>query len=187
MRSWLPDGIPSLKPDEARSELARRWLAAFGPGTVADIKWWTGWPLGQTRQAVAALDTVEVALESGSTGIVLAGDDAPVRSPKPAASLLPSLDPTTMGWTEREWYLGPHKPALFDTSGNAGPTIWWDGRIVGGWTQRKNGEVVWRVLDDIGADGRRAVEREVEELQSWLAGAVVVARYATPLYKELRG
>jgi hypothetical protein len=186
MTSWLPDGIPTLKPDEARAELARRWLAAFGPGTVADIKWWTGWPLGQTRQALAALDTREVELDNGSAGIVLAGDEAPVRSPKPAAALLPSLDPTTMGWTERDWYLGPHKPRVFDTSGNAGPTVWWDGRIVGGWTQRKNGEIVWRLLEDIGTDGRRAVEREVERLQRWLAGVVVVARYATPLYEELR-
>jgi Winged helix DNA-binding domain len=186
MTSWLPDGIPTLKPDEARAELARRWLAAFGPGTVADIKWWTGWTLGQTRQAVAALDTVEVELDNGSTGVVLAGDDAPVRAPKPAAFLLPSLDPTTMGWTERDWYLGPHKRALFDTSGNAGPTVWWGGRIVGGWTQREDGEVVWRLLEDIGTDGRRAVEREVERLESWLGGTVVVARYATPLYKELR-
>lgn len=186
MTTWLPDGLPSLKPDEARAELVRRWLAAFGPGTVADIKWWTGWPLGQTRQAIAALDTVEVELDGGGTGLVLAGDDAPVRPTKPSAALLPSLDPTTMGWTDRDWYLGPHKPALFDTNGNAGPTIWWDGRIVGGWTQHKNGEVVWRLLDDIGSEGRRAVEWEVERLRRWLDGTVVVARYATPLYEELR-
>jgi hypothetical protein len=187
MRSWLPGGFPTWKPDEARAELARRWLAAFGPGTIADLKWWTGWTLGQTRQAIAALDTVEVGLEDGRIGVVLAGDEAPVRPPKPWAALLPSLDPTTMGWAERDWYLGAHKAALFDTNGNAGPTVWWDGRIVGGWMQRKNGEIVWRLLDDVGADGRRAVERQVERLQTWLAGAVAVPRFPTPLYDQLRG
>jgi hypothetical protein len=186
MTAWLPDGFPVLKPDEARAELARRWLATFGPGTIADLKWWTGWPLGQTRQAVAALDTVEVELDNGSVGVVLAGDEAPVRARKPSASLLPSLDPTTMGWAERDWYLGAHRAALFDTSGNAGPTVWWGGRIVGGWTQRPDGEIAWRLLDDIGADGRRAVEREVERLQTWLAGAVVIPRFPTPLYEDLR-
>jgi hypothetical protein len=187
MRSWLPEGFPTWKPDEARAELARRWLAAFGPGTIADLKWWTGWPLGQTRQAVAALDTVEVELDGGETGIVLAGDEASVRPPNPWAALLPSLDPTTMGWADRDWYLGPHKAALFDTAGNAGPTLWWDGRIVGGWSQRADGEIVWRLLDDIGADGRRAVEGEAARLQAWLAGAIVVARFPTPLHQELRG
>jgi hypothetical protein len=92
-----------------------------------------------------------------------------------------------MGWAERDWYLGPHRPAVFDTNGNAGPTVWWGGRIVGGWTQRPDGEIVWRVLEDIGADGRRAVERQVDRLQAWLDGTVVVARFPTPLYEELRG
>jgi len=186
MTDWLPDGIPALKGDEARAELVRRWLAAFGPGTVADIKWWTGWPLGQVRGAIAALDTVEVELESGASGVVLAGDEARVRAPKPGAALLPCLDPTTMGWAERDWYLGAHKAALFDRNGNAGPTVWWDGRIVGGWTQRKDGEVVCRVLDDIGADGVRAVEREVDRLQSWLGGVVITPRFPTPLDARLR-
>jgi hypothetical protein len=186
MRTWLPEGFPRPKPDEARAELARRWLAAFGPGTVADLKWWTGWSLGQTRRALAALDTGEVELETGGVGMILAGDEAPVRAPKPSAALLPGLDPTTMGWAERDWYLGPHKAALFDRAGNAGPTLWWDGRIAGGWTQRTDGEIVWRLLDDVGADGRRAVERAVERLQAWLDGAVVVPRFPTPLYEELR-
>jgi Winged helix DNA-binding domain len=186
MTSWLPDGVPVLKPEEARAELVRRWLTTFGPGTEADVKWWTGWPLGHVRQAVAALDTVEVELDDGHVGIVLAGDDAPVNRRKPWAALLPWLDPTTMGWAERDWYLGAHRSALFDRNGNAGPTVWWDGRIVGGWTQRHDGEIAWRVIDDIGADGRRAVEREVERLWTWLAGAVVTPRFPTPLYRQLR-
>src|SRR2546428_262731 len=40
---WLTGGIPELPVEAARAELVRRWLAAYGPGTVADIKWWTGW------------------------------------------------------------------------------------------------------------------------------------------------
>jgi Winged helix DNA-binding domain len=186
MRSWLPQGFPTWKPDEARAELARRWLAVFGPATPADLKWWTGWTLGQTRKAVAALDTVEVELDGGSVGMVLAGDESPVRAPAPSAALLPGLDPSTMGWAERDWYLGPHKPAIFDTSGNAGPTVWWDGRIVGGWTQHQGGEIVWRLIDDIGAEGRRAVEREAARLQRWLGGTVVIPRFSTPLFEELR-
>jgi hypothetical protein len=79
-----------------------------------------------------------------------------------------------------------HQPAVFDTNGNAGPTVWWDGRIVGGWTQRADGEIVWRVLEDVGADGRRAIEQEAARLRAWLDGTVVVARFPTPLYAELR-
>ena len=60
-----------------------------------------------------------------------------------------------MGWQDRGWFLGAHGRALFDTNGNAGPTVWWDGRIVGGWAQRKTGEVVLRFLEDAGADGGR--------------------------------
>ena len=85
------------------------------------------------------------------------GDDGPVAGPaEPWAALLPGLDPTAMGWQERDWYLAPDlRSALFDRSGNVGPTVWWDGRVVGGWAQRASGEVVWRLLDTDGV-GREA-------------------------------
>ena len=59
--------------DEARTELARRWLAAFGPAPVGDLTWWTGWTARQTTAALAGLQLVEVALDTG-TGVVLADD-----------------------------------------------------------------------------------------------------------------
>ena len=97
-----------------------RWLRAFGPGTVTDIKWW----------------------------------------------------------------LGPHKDQLFDRAGNAGATAWWDGRIVGGWNQREDGEVVVQLLEDIGRDGTRALDGEAERLTAWFGGERILPRFPSPLWKH---
>jgi Winged helix DNA-binding domain len=91
-----------------------------------------------------------------------------------------------MGWFERAWYLGPYKAQIFDTAGNAGPTIWWDGRIVGGWRQDDAGDVVLQLREDIGADGRAAVEREAARLSDWLAGSRILPRFPSPLWRDKR-
>jgi hypothetical protein len=101
------------------------------------------------------------------------------------ASLLPALDPTPMGWQSRAWYLDPHTPLLFDRTGNVGPTVWWAGRVVGGWAQRASGEVVYRLLEDIGADGVAAVAAEAAALEAWLGPARATPRFRTPLEREL--
>jgi hypothetical protein len=182
--AWLEEPLPRLEPDAARVELASRWLAAFGPATVADLKWWTGWTLTQTRAAIGAIEVVEVDLD-GVPGFVLPGDLEPEPEAEPWAAFLPSLDPTVMGWKERDWYLGEHGALLFDRNGNAGPTVWWNGRVVGGWAGRKDGDVAYRLLEDVGADGVRAIEAEADRLQSWLGESKVTPRFGTPLAKEL--
>jgi len=184
MSSWLPPGVPAPAADEARVELARRWLRGFGPATVADLKWWTGLTLGQVRTALAALELEEVDLD-GDPGIVLADDVAPTPEPGPWIALLPSLDPTTMGWQRRGWYLGDHATTLFDRNGNAGPTVWSDGRVVGGWAQRRTGEVVFRLLEDVGAEVVAAIGMEADRLTGWLGDVRVAPRFATPLQRTL--
>jgi hypothetical protein len=178
---WVPAAtpIPAMEESEARVELVRRWLLAFGPATLADLAWWTGLGLTRMRQATAALGVVEVDLD-GEPGVVLPDDVDPEPPVAPWAALLPSLDPTTMGWKRRDWYLGEHAPALFDVNGNAGPTVWWHGRVVGGWTQRASGEVVYKLLEDVGADAGTAIEQEAERLHGWLAGTVVKTLFPTP-------
>jgi len=116
---------------------------------------------------------------------VLPDDVDPVPAPEPAVALLPALDPTAMGWKQRDWYLGGHRGRLFDRSGNIGPTIWWDGRIVGGWAQRRDGEVVTRLLEDVGAEAAAAVASEARSLTTWLGPARVTPRFRTPLEREL--
>jgi Winged helix DNA-binding domain len=184
VQAWLPGGMPALDPEPARVELVRRWLARFGPGTVADLKWWTGWTMRDLKRALAEIDPVEVDLD-GEPGLVLPQDLAPEPPPEPWVALLPALDPTVMGWQRRGWYLGEHGPILFDTNGNAGPTVWWEGRIVGGWAQRRDGEVVYRLLADAGSDAAAAVHAEAERLTEWLGPVRVTPRFRTPLEREL--
>ena len=184
MSSWLPGDPPKPGADEARVELARRWLRAFGPATVADLKWWTGLTLGQVRKALGALDVSEVDMD-GLPGVVLTDDVAPEPAAEPWVALLPSLDPTTMGWKERDWYLGGHRGALFDTNGNAGPTVWCDGRIVGGWAQRASGEVAFELLEEVGGDAGDAIAAEAARLEMWLGDVRVTPRFPTPLQRRL--
>jgi hypothetical protein len=196
MDAWLPGGLVELPTDDARVELVRRWLGTFGPGTEADIRWWSGWTLGETRRALAELGAVEVELDDG-IGLVLPDDVEPTEdgvggsraepAEAPWVALLPGLDPTIMGWTARDWYLGPHRTALYDTNGNAGPTIWSDGRVVGGWAQRPDGEVVVRLLEDVGSEAARAVDVEADSLTDWLGPIRIIPRFRTPLERELVG
>ncbi|MFE6893641.1 winged helix DNA-binding domain-containing protein [Streptomyces sp. NPDC057694] len=181
---------PELPVAEAQSELLRRWLAVCGPATEADLKWWTGWKVTDVRRALAAVGAVVVSLDGGGTGYVLADRlAAPDGAPEPWAALLPGLDPTAMGWQERDWYCPPGvRSALFDGSGNIGPTVWWNGRVVGGWGQRGGGEVVWRLLDESGgAVAARAITAEASRLTAWLGGVRVTPRFRTPLERELAG
>lgn len=181
---WLGAELPVIDPREARAELARRWLRSFGPGTMTDLRWWTGWTVAWAKAALGDVGAVEVELDAG-TGFVLPDDlDAP-RGPASWVALLPALDPTVMAYKEREWFLGPHAPALFDRNGNAGPTVWLNGRVVGGWGLRSGGEVAVRLLEDVPRSVRTEVDAEARRLTIWLDGATFTPRFRTPLEQAL--
>ena len=181
---WLREEADEIGEAAAQAELARLWLAAFGPAPLADLKWWTGWTMTQARRAVAEIGAVEVLLDGGA-GLALPGDLDNTAEPGQWAALLPALDPTVMGWSERAWFLGPHSKVLFDVNGNAGPTVWLNGRIVGGWAQRADGEIAIRLLEDVGADHMALIEAELERVGKWLAGVRVIPRFRTPTEREL--
>ncbi|MFC9293249.1 winged helix DNA-binding domain-containing protein [Streptomyces sp. NPDC057011] len=177
---------PAVPPAEARAEIARRWLHAYGPATEADLKWWTGWSLTDVRKALAAVGPDQVRLDDGSTALVGPGDTSPEPAPEPWAALLPGLDPSGMGWADRTFHLDPaHRPALFDYAGNIGPTVWWNGEIVGGWAQRGNGEIVWRLLGSPGRAAEKAIAAEADRLAAWVGEARITPRFRTPLEREL--
>lgn len=149
---WLPGGLDGLDPDAAARDLAEQWVRAFGPATTADLAWWTGWPLRRTRAALQACGARQVALQDGPGW--LAADDPGPPATEPWVAVLPSLDPTTMGWKARDWYLPDTAAAAFDRNGNAGPTLWVDGRVVGAWAQAPDGELRTHFFERVAAPRR---------------------------------
>jgi len=184
--AWLPSPSDRLLADQARAVLLRGWLHAFGPATEADVKWWFGQTLGWARAGLRDIEAVEVGMEGSSEpGFVLPDDLEPVAAPSRWGALLPGLDPTIMGWQARDWYLGPHAGQLFDRSGNAGPTVWWDGRVVGAWGQDADGRVQLAFVDDPGAAARKVLQRKVSSLTDWLDGVRIKPRFPSPLSTTL--
>ncbi|MFB1299158.1 winged helix DNA-binding domain-containing protein [Mycobacterium sp. pW049] len=182
---WLAPAGP-ITPEQARADMVRRWLSAFGPATVTDIKWWFGNTLGWARQALADLDAIAVDVH-GTPGFVLPGDEEPEQAVEPWCALLPGLDVTTMGWVDRDWYVGEHRSQVFDRNGNAGPTVWVDGRVVGAWRQNSDARVELLLLEDVGRQASKALQAKADELTSWLDGVRINPRFPSPLSKGSAG
>jgi hypothetical protein len=166
---------------EGYAELVGRWLWSYGPGTVEDIAWWLGGTKSVVRTALDDLHAQRVSLEDGSVGWLRDDDLDPVAAAEPWVALLPLLDPTVMGWKARAFYLGPHAPQLFDSAGNAGTTVWVDGRVVGAWVQDAGGVVRLRLLDeDVSPAAREALAAGARRLTEWLDGRRVFTVYPSP-------
>lgn len=187
MDEWLPGGVIGMESRAAVAALVGRYLAAFGPVTTTDVRWWTGLTAGAVTTALADVGAVAVELDDGPAWVHPADVD-PVAVEESWVALLPSLDPTTMGWKERGFTLGDlggFEGPLFDRNGNAGPTVWMDGRVVGGWAQRPDGKVVVRTLVDIPRGRLAEITRAAARLGELLDGVAVNPRFQTLLQKEL--
>lgn len=140
--------------------------------------------MSQVRASLDRVSAVEVET-SGGIALLHPDDVDPVEVPQSWVALLPALDPTTMGWKERDWFLGEHGPLLFDRNGNAGPTIWVDGRIVGAWAQRADGEVVYELVEEVGRGLVSVIEERIDHLRSWLGDVTIKPRFRSPLHDRL--
>ena len=89
--------------------------------------------------------------------------------PGHAVFLLPSLDPFVMGYSNRERFLSPeHKEKVFDRAGNALPTVWVGGRIVGAWGQRRDGVIVTGLFEQVGDEQLYAIAQETQRIQAFV-------------------
>lgn len=180
IEDWLGGPIHQFDVREASARVVDLYLRSSGPVTETDVRWWTGWTAAQTRAGLADVGAVEVDIEEGGTGYLHPEDLDPVEDPVPWVSLVPSLDSTTMGWKERDWYMGRHGSILFDRNGNAGPTIWSNGKVVGGWAQRKDGEIAYEVFEDVGTDVAQMIEARAAQLRVWMGETVITPRFRSP-------
>jgi hypothetical protein len=183
--SWLPGGLGDLDPRQASAELAGRWLQRFGPATTADLQWWMGWTMKRTKQALADCGAVEVELDAAAGW--LAANDPPVGPIEPWVAVLPGLDPTIMGWKQRDWYLPSTSMDVFDRAGNGGPSLWVDGRVIGAWAQAKDGLIHTHYFERVAAARRREIDQRIDQLKSWIGDTRFTVRFPGDIHARLLG
>lgn len=178
LASWLPDvNLASITPEEAQVQLLRRYLSGFGPATVEDMAWWSGFTKTDTRRALSALgkELAEVTIEGLGDGyLMLAAETTHLAqaaaTPERVIRLLPTLDPYIMGYKDRRRFLDEARfGQVFDRAGNAFNTVWVDGQVTGVW-QEQDAAIEVLLWDKA---PREAVAQEAARLGAFLTGSPV--------------
>jgi hypothetical protein len=194
LSDWLPDvDLESVTLQEARAWLVRRYLAASGPATLDDVQWWTGFSKSEAEEALGALKPAaeEVTIEGLGDGYLMLADDAQrlrdfAQPGAPYVFLLPGLDPYIMGYRDRGRFLAAeHRAKVFDRAGNAMPTVWVNGRVMGAWGQRRDGSVVHGLFEPVGEEERALLEGEAQRLEGFLGGEFLPPRTSTRFTRAL--
>jgi hypothetical protein len=155
---------PRVDRDKALAELARRYLAGFGPATAADLAYWAGLPL---RDARAGLQAIAGELTHHADGLVdlARRDPAPERLPQ---KLLPLWDDLLVGWKDKSAIVGAQHAARVFAGGMIGPAATRAGRVVGKWSAA-GGKVVVEPF----SGSQRGFAAEARDVERFLASRPV--------------
>jgi hypothetical protein len=133
-----PLGVEPMPREQALAQLAARYLGAYGPAEMADLRAWSGLPAADVRAAWAARE--EGGLTPDPTGGAgPGGSRAAGASAGPVVRLLPAFDTYLLGYRERA--VAPeHARRVWPGGGWIRPVVLVDGRAAGTW--RRHGGVV---------------------------------------------
>lgn len=136
----------TLTEDDALAELARRYLQAYGPATLADFINWSGLGTRQARAAWAEIDSPEVAT---ADGLMFMPDD-PVAG---SVRLLPRYDNYLLGYKSRAFMVAPeHAHHVHPGGGLIRPCVIVDGRAVAVWRIERQSTVVIEPFEALETD-----------------------------------
>jgi hypothetical protein len=168
-RIWLiPVERPDIDSEDARRELARRFLHWFGPTTKPALARWTGVPAREATETWKAIEEdlveVEVASLAGRRFLLAADLEALERAdPVSGVRLLPYDDAFTK--LDHELLLPDEAlrervlPRTGQGKGYIPGAILVDGEVVGGW-QRQQRKVTLHPFGRLPARVRDAIEEE---------------------------
>jgi len=171
MERWL--GPPGDDPPDASPWIVR-YLAAFGPASVADVRAWSG--VTHLGQVMDDLRPTLTSFRDGTSGRELFDlPDAPRPDPDTPAPprFLPEYDNVLIGHADRSRIIPPGRgiPLLPGNGGSMG-TILVDGMYAGTWRTIRDGRRATMTIapfEPIAATDRRALEDEAVRLLAFTA------------------
>ena len=150
--------------ETAIRELIHRYVRSYGPVTINDVSWWTGFTKQRCRAALATLEIEEVAVDGWPGPLFRATRKEEVDQPESDVYALPLLDPYVQGYKDRARFLQPGRhDFVYDGGGNATATLVQRGRIIGVWqpSEEPRESVRYHLFGGGPDSTRRAAESEL--------------------------
>lgn len=176
--AWLGPQ-PAVGLDEARAELLRRFLAAFGPATPHDFAKWSGIRASEAKQVLTSIrdETTDVSVD-GAAGWVLRNDLPALTRTEldgSAVRLLGAFDSFLLGHATKSHLVDARfYKRVYRPQGWISPVVLRGGSIIGVWFPKTAGRTTTLGVELFGRatrDVRRAIEREAEAMGTFLGGA----------------
>jgi hypothetical protein len=165
---WLPPPA-SITEAEARVFLVRRYLAAFGPASLADAASWSGIAVADLRPVTAQLRLRRFRDAQGRE--LLDVPDGPLPDPETPAPprFLPSFDNTLLVQARRTQILPEaFRPQIFNVrTPQSWNTFLLDGQVAGTWSYG-DGRVTLDPLRALSRGERRSLDHELQALHAFL-------------------
>ncbi|MGV9455190.1 winged helix DNA-binding domain-containing protein [Streptomyces sp. NPDC003635] len=160
-------------PDEALRALVPRYLAAFGPASVADVAQFATVQRGRVRTAVRSLADSLVELK-GPEGTVLYDLPGALRPPgdTPAPPRLMAMwDSVLLAHADRGRLIPPdYRPLVTRVNGDVLPTLLVDGRVAGVWRPAESGGIEATAFHELADEVWEGLAEEAAALVALLAG-----------------
>ncbi len=130
---WL--GAPSSDGAAAAEQLVRRYLAAFGPATRADIAQWTGLPVAALEPGLQRLRLRHFRDERGRELLDLPRAPLPPADTPAPVRFLPVWDSVLLAHDDRSRILPEeHRATVIRRNGDVQATFLVDGLVAGTWS-----------------------------------------------------
>jgi hypothetical protein len=165
------DEPPTHAPLEARAEMVRRYLAAFGPATHRDIVAWSMMHVPEIRRALDALEPELRRFRDEQGRELLDVRRAPLPDPDTPAPVrfLPKWDNVLLAHVDRTRVLPePYRKRVIKLNGDVAQTFLVGGFVAGTW-RVDDGRVVVEPFARLTPAEGREVDEERERLEAFLA------------------
>jgi winged helix DNA-binding protein len=157
-------------PVEARAEIFRRYLTAFGPASRRDIGAWSMMHVPEIQRALDVLEPLRrFRDEQGRELLDVPGAPLPDPATPAPVRFLPKWDNVLLAWADRTRVLPErHRKAVIGMNGDVAQAFLVDGFVAGMWRVDK-GRVSIEPFETLSRSVRGELEEEAGRLEAFLA------------------
>jgi hypothetical protein len=164
------DEPDALDPTEARAEVIRRYLLAFGPATRRDIVAWSMLHVPEIQRSLDRLEPLErFRDEQGRELLDVVGAPLPDANTRAPVRFLPKWDNVLLAWADRTRVLPEeYRKTVIRMNGDVAQTFLVDGLVAGLWREDE-GRVAIEPFVPLPHSVRHELEEEAGRLEAFLA------------------